>query len=389
MLWLYWRRSRLVILVAAAVLGLMAGLALLADSLGGTGTVRGHTTAVNRQGPQHPKVVSPSNNPQVRRGLSLLSAAAAACKLVSYTGVQIVAWTSTGASSSYLINVWHRSGEPELAATAGDGDDASRPPGVPDHAGAVGVLNISPAMLTLVRANYVVEYAGTASFIDRPARIVAVRRHDGTLAAKYWLDRQTGLPLRREMFDESGNRVSEGAFLDLTIGLSGVVPPTLTQAWETYVSLHQTPGSRPTAARIRALHADGWPVPRTLAGVLQLASVSRTATRSGTVLDASYSDGLSVVSLFIQRGELEGDMPGWHRFAVNGLPVYSTTRAGDLDEQGLAWSAGGFVYTVIADAPPQAISRIIAQLPHERETGFWDRVARGITRIGSWFDPFG
>jgi sigma-E factor negative regulatory protein RseB len=249
-------------------------------------------------------------------------------------------------------------------------------------------------MLTLVRANYVVEYAGTASFIDRPARIVAVRRHDGTLAAKYWLDRETSLPLRREMFDERGHRVSEGAFLDLTIGLSGVVPPTQVQAWETYVSLQQAPGSRLTgsrltAARIRALRANGWPVPPTLAGVLRLTSVSRTATRSGTVLDASYSDGLSVVSLFIQRGELEGAMPGWHHLNINGHRVYSTTRPGDLDEQGLAWSAGGFVYTVIADAPPQAISRVIAQLPHERETGFWDRVARGIRRIGSWFDPFG
>jgi sigma-E factor negative regulatory protein RseB len=68
--------------------------------------------------------------------------------------------------------------------------------------------------------------------------------------------------------------------------------------------------------------------------------------------------------------------------------VYST-KSGDLDEQGLAWSAGGFVYTVIADAPPQAVSRVIAELPHQLEAGFWDRVARGIKRIGSWFDPFG
>jgi sigma-E factor negative regulatory protein RseB len=121
---------------------------------------------------------------------------------------------------------------------------------------------------------------------------------------------------------------------------------------------------------------------------MKLASVSKTRTSSGAVLDASYSDGLSLISVFIQRGELEGALPGWHHIAVGGLPVYST-KSGDLDEQGLAWSAGGFVYTVIADAPPQAVSRVIAELPHQLEAGFWDRVARGIKRIGSWFDPFG
>jgi len=95
-----------------------------------------------------------------------------------------------------------------------------------------------------------------------------------------------------------------------------------------------------------------------------------------------------VVSLFIQRGELSGALPGWHHVDVRGLPVYSTEN-GDLDEQGLAWSAGGYVYTVIADAPPQAITRVIAGLPHDRDAGFWQRFARGIGRIGSWFDPFG
>jgi hypothetical protein len=394
MLWLYWRRSRLVILVAALMLGLLAGLALLADSVAGTDALTAPPAAMHRPGAVQPRFVVPSaDDPQVRRGLVLMSAAAAACKLVSYRGVQIVAWTSAGGSSSYLIDVWHRSGEPELAATDGDADDSSRagiPGGATGGAAAVGVLNISPAMLTLLRANYVVQYAGVGSSSDRAARIIAVRRHDGTLAAQYWLDRDTSLPLRREMFDESGRRVNEGAFIDLEIGLSGmgVVPPTQGQAWQTYISAQQPPGSRLTTARIRALRADGWPVPRTLAGNMTLASVSKTATRSGPVLDASYSDGLSVVSLFIQRGELSGRLPGWHHVAVRGLPVYST-KSGDLDEQGVAWSASGFVYTVIADAPPQAISHVIAELPHQRDTGFWDRVARGIGRIGSWFDPFG
>jgi len=388
MLWLYWRRSRVLVSVAAGLLGLMAGLALLADSLAGSDTVKGMSNAIHADGAGHRPLVQSNDDPAVRRGLTLMKAAAAACNSVSYRGVQMVAWTSTGASSSYLIDVWHRSGEPELAATEGDSDDQTAA-GIPAGAGAVGVLNISPAMLTLLRANYVVEYAGAGSSSNRPARIVAVRRHDGTLAAQYWLDRETGLPLRREMFDESGRRVSEGAFIDLEVGLEGmgVMPPKQGHAWETYISSQRTPSSRLTAARISRLRADGWPVPQTVAQNMTLASISRTSTRSGAVLDVSYSDGLSFISVFIQRGELNGTLPGWHHVAVGGMPVYST-KSGDLDEQGLAWSAGGFVYTVIADAPQQAVARVIAGLPHERDSGFFDRVARGIRRIGSWFDPF-
>jgi len=43
---------------------------------------------------------------------------------------------------------------------------------------------------------------------------------------------------------------------------------------------------------------------------------------------------------------------------------------------------------VIADAPPDTVTAVVAQLPHDRRAGFWVRVGRGLKRIGSWFDPF-
>ena len=73
MLWLYWRRSRLVILVAALVLGLLAGLALLADSLAGTDALTAPPAAMHRPGAVQPRFVVPSaDDPQVRRGLLLM-----------------------------------------------------------------------------------------------------------------------------------------------------------------------------------------------------------------------------------------------------------------------------------------------------------------------------
>jgi len=399
MIWLYWRRSRLAIGVAGLALGTLAALIVIAGALADAGKRPGSATpaAMRRAGAAPPSFTPPSAaDPQVHRGLALMAAAVTACRTVSYRGVQIVAWSSPQGSSSYLLDVWHRSGEPELAEGDGDVDDRSSPAHTPGSAagsgGVVGVLSISAGMLDLLRVNYVIEYGGSGSASDRPAQIVAVRRRDGTLAARYWLDRQTGLPLRREMFDQSGHRVSEGAFIDLELGdyNIGVAPAVQGQAWSTYIPLAQrlAPHSRPSAARLTALRADGWPVPSRLAGNMVLAGVTRTATRSGPVVDASYSDGLSVISVFMQHGELSGRLPGWHAEQIGGLQVYSTV-PGQLADEGLAWSAHGVVFTVIADAPPQAITEVVAQLPHEHHAGFWTRVARGLKRIGSWFDPFG
>ncbi len=391
MLWLYWRRSRLVIGIAGAVLGALTALILAANMLAESNRRPAPPAAVG--GPASRAKLPSSNAPSVRRGIALMTAAATACRMVSYRGVQIVAWTSPEGSSSYLLDVWHRSGQPELAKTDDDGDSDGGSPGqVPGASGgaSVGVLSITTSMLSLLRTNYVIEYIGPGSASTRPAEIVAIRRHDGSLAARYWLDRSTGLPLRREMYDRSGRRVSEGAFIDLTIGDSevGTEPAVEGPAWSPYAPATRKAGSQPTRARLLALHASGWPVPRTLAGNMALAGVSTTATSSGQVLDASYSDGLSVVSIFMQRGALSGKLPGWHKSRIAGLTVYATA-SGDLDEQGLAWSADGVVFTVIADAPPGTVTEIVAQLPHERAEGFWPRVVRGLKRIGSWFDPFG
>ncbi len=314
----------------------------------------------------------------MHRGLMLMKAAAAACQSVSYHGLQMVAWSSAAGANSYLIEVWHRSGQPELSE--GDNDVDDRIPGATASSdAAVGVLTISPRTLTLLRTNYVIEYDGAGTSSGRPAMIVVVRRPDGSLAARYWLDQVTDLPLRREMFDTHGDLVNEGAFIDLAIGgkAVSVLPPPKARAWNAQLS----------RGDVAALRRGGWTVPRLLAGNLTLVGITRTGTSAGVVVDASYSDGLSVVSVFIQRGELPDSLPGWRQIRVNGLPVYLTQSTG-LGERGVAWSSGGFVYTVIADAPAQTVQDVVVQLPHDRDADFWDRVQRGLRRIGSWFDPF-
>ena len=380
MLWLYWRRVRHVVIGFGVALAMVTALVLVAVAIGGPD---GQATPRSRRLPEalplRRSAAARADASRVRHGLTLMAAAAAACRSVSYHGVQMVAWSDAAGSDAYLIEVWHRSGQPELAQ--GDDDVDDHVPGADASSdAAIGVLSISPRVLDLLRANYVIEYAGTGTSSDRPARIVEVRRRDGTLAARYWLDLVTGLPLRREMFGAHGGLVNEGTFIKLEIGSKGVgaVPAVRAPAWLT----------SPATAEITMLRNRGWTVPGTLAGNLTLIGLTRTATRSGPVVDASYSDGLSVVSVFMQRGVLPGAIRGWQPADVGGLPVYLTQES-DLGERGTAWSSDGFVYTVIADAPQGTVNEVIVQLPHDRHVGVWARVGRGLKRIGSWFDPFG
>jgi sigma-E factor negative regulatory protein RseB len=386
MLWFYWRRIRSGVLISGVALAAVTALLVVVGSV--TPAIRHHAArsalanhrSLSRFQPERSSAARPATA-AARHGIVLMTDAVAACRTVSYSGVQMVDWWGTDYSTAYLIQVWHASGEPEVA----DGDGGTGPsgsiavpgPAATDHATA-GVLSVSSWMLGLLRANYLIEYTGAGTADSRAAQIVTVRRHDGTLAARYWLDRATSLPLRREMFDPGGQLVSEGAFIDLDFGPTAAPePPQTARAWN----------SQPNTKDLPTLRKQGWPVPSKLAGDMALVGVSRATPvpGPGSVLDASYSDGLSVVSVFMQHGQLAKTLPGWTRTDVHGFTVYSS----EPDERSLAWSADGVVYTVISDAPQATVDTVIAQLPHDRSGGLWQRVGRGLKRMGSWFNPFG
>ena len=146
---------------------------------------------------------------------------------------------------------------------------------------------------------------------------------------------------------------------------------------------------RPWAGRLgpsalAALRAGGWPLPVRLPGNLVMFASDETSAQSGEVIDVSYSDGLSVVSLFVQRGALPKAMPGWRQVTVRGRSVYATGPG----DRSLAWSARGYVCTVIADAPPATVADVVTALPRDDEPGLWLRLGRGFRRLVSWANPF-
>ena len=312
-------------------------------------------------------------------GLRLLAEAAAAGVAISYEGVQVVAWWGPGGSSATVVHVWHERDRSILAQVTSIGSPLSAAAPEPLAAEAQdsgAVLALSPRLLILIRANYHVVEAGHGWADSRPTRIVDLLRPDGSLAARFWLDDVTKLPLRRETFDSGARMVSEDAFISLRIGGRGLrgMPAADSRGWSAQLD----------SAQIISLRASGWPLPSSLPGNLRLVAAHRTITSAGPVIDLDYSDGLSEVSVFLQRGQLPGALPGWQKFVVHGRTVYSA----DPDRRSLTWSAHGFVYTVIAEAPPATVDQVVDALPHDSGSGFWGRLARGLRRLGSWANPF-
>jgi sigma-E factor negative regulatory protein RseB len=133
-----------------------------------------------------------------------------------------------------------------------------------------------------------------------------------------------------------------------------------------------------------ALRARGWLVPSQLPGGLSLYTGAETEASTGTVLDLGYSDGLSVVSLFEQRGALAARLAGWRKTTVAGRVVF----VAEPDQRSMTWASRGMVYTLMADAPTQTVDAVVAALPHDSPAGFWKRMSRGLVRLASWANPF-
>jgi sigma-E factor negative regulatory protein RseB len=317
------------------------------------------------------------------RALRLLSQAAQAAIGTSYQGEEVVSRWSDGSGSVLVSDVWHVSGGQTVTQTLATGSSLSNEPYLSadrDSQAPEGVLGITMPLVQLLEAHYIVVYAGEGSADSRTAQVVEAWRDDGSLAARFWLDDATKLPLEREVFDSASHVISQDMFIKVRFA-------TQAQAAAPDSGPSDPPGpwTDPLSrAQLLALHTKGWLVPAGLPGGLSLFTGARTTTSTGTVLDLGYSDGLSVVSIFEQRGDLAAKLAGWQKTTVDGQVIY----VAEPDQRSLTWTSHGIVYTVMADAPAQTVDAVVGALPHDTPPGFWKRMSRGFVRLASWANPF-
>ena len=315
----------------------------------------------------------------------LLTQAAQAAVLTSYQGEEIISHWGTADTGSVLVSdIWHASGGQTVTQTLAAGTNSSSEPYLSADTDAQwpeGVLGVTTQLVRLLEAHYVVAYAGAGAADNRTAQVVEAWRENGSLAARFWLDDATKLPLERQVFDTAAHVISEDVFINVRFTKQ---PAAAGPAQGP--SDPDGPWTDPLAApQLLALRKSGWLVPAELPGGLSLFTGAQTPTETGTVLDLGYSDGLSVVSLFEQRGDLAAKLAGWQKITVAGHVIYAT----EPDQRSLTWSSRGMVYTVMADAPAQTVDTVIGALPHDRPPTFWKRMSRGFARLASWANPFG
>jgi sigma-E factor negative regulatory protein RseB len=185
-----------------------------------------------------------------------------------------------------------------------------------------------------------------AVFVLRP-------RDDARFAQRLWAERASGLLLRADVLAADGRVLETSAFSDVTIGNSSK-PPTVQAALK---KLEGWSVQRPTSQRT-SLDAEGWQLKQPISGFRQSNCIKRQLAASGTdkaappeVIQATFTDGLTHVSLFIEPLRPDQHRPG---SAVAGA-THSWMQA-----HGAHW------VTVIGDVPPATLKQFAAAL--ERKT---------------------
>ena len=316
--------------------------------------------------------------------MRLLGKSAAAGLTTSYQGVELIAQSGLNGAVTMISDVWHQGGGPTVTQTSDAGMLTSSQPYVSydaDNRSPEGVFGVTKTLVALLGKHYVAAYQGTGVALGRPALVVELHRADGSLAARFWLDRQTMVPLRRDVYDTSARLVGEDAFVQVQFGALTAAPTGASVASAGAPARSAWSKVTVPASLLAEVNGHGWRLPAALPGGLSLYAAARGKTSAGEVADLGYSDGLSVVSLFVQRGTLAQRPAGWQQVSMPGHQVYVAGHS-------IIWAGGGFVYTMLADAPPRVVTQVVTSLPQNTAPGFFNRIMRGFHRLAAVADPF-
>lgn len=338
----------------------------LAALLAGLGALVTCAPALSRVVPEPSVEESPVTRPA--SGLPLLVAAARASRTQAWHGTQRVSSAAAGTASM------------EVRHVPGHGSELRAAGGHPVVAADV----LDESLLALLVENYDVRISGQAHCAGRPAAVVDVVRPGvvgpGAIAARFWVDRDSGLLLRRDVHDLDGGLLRSVEMTRLALVAAPVVATVEERAGEVL----RPRGQRLDEDALAVLAEQGWPVARSLPRGFALYDARLL---DGDVLQLAYSDGLSTTSVFVQHGSLPATTSGLLR-SVDGATVWQP--AGEPGR--LVWSADGLAFTLVSDASADARDAAVAALPHGTpgavQDGLVPRVWRGLDRVGSWLNPF-
>jgi sigma-E factor negative regulatory protein RseB len=204
---------------------------------------------------------------------------------------------------------------------------------------------------------YEVRVQGTDRVAGHDADVVLVLPRDAyRYGYRLWADRATSLLLRADVLGRQSEVLETSAFSDLEIGVRSQ-PDSVLQPMRRLDGYHVV---RPTLTPTR-LEAEGWALDQPVPGFRQISCVRRPMDGSGVglsesttepVLQAIYSDGLTYVSVFIERFDAQ-------RHAREMLAAAGAT-------QTLSLRRGDWWLTIVGDVPPSTL-RLFADALERRK----------------------
>jgi len=216
----------------------------------------------------------------------------------------------------------------------------------------------------------------------RPTDVVAVQLVGGNrLRERLYVDRQSGLLLRRELLDSGGTPYRSVAFTALTTGPAplGTTEPAAAAA---------------LAAAPRVAHSQEPAMAHHLKAPYKLKGRIGTGYRlvgsykAGGVVQQFFSDGLHGLSVFEQRGHLStaettlaGESGAGRAVEISGhtMRAYSASVG-----EAVVWESDGVVYTAVTDAPWSDLAGAVRDLPHADPPGRLRRVAQTVVSLFRW-----
>jgi hypothetical protein len=303
--------------------------------------------------------------------MALLQRAARNADRVSYVGTQQVTAVSGTQTVSATV---------QISAQAGRGSSVR----LYDRAGREVVNGFMPttgsrtgsSQLALLPRTYAISGWVGDTVAGRAVTVVEAAVDDsgaasGAVAARWWVDNATGLLLWQETYDLAGAVTLAAGFTALTVTGTPVFRNHLAPRLATSVATASMQLSQADELARR-----GWSCQDELAG-LPLAEVRSDGSDDPEMLHLLYSDGVTTLSVFEQRGRLAGPPPGSHwdeslrAHLKPGTPTLAT------------WQSGDRVFSVATQSSAVLASEAVASLPHADPVGrtTMDRIQAGWARI--------
>lgn len=221
------------------------------------------------------------------------------------------------------------------------------------------------------------------SAAGRPATVVtATAPGSDRVQARWWIDDQSGLLLWQETYDDDENLVQSAGFTSVDVSDSEAFMDHLAPRLAV-----PTTTATLTLSSAGALANQGWICEDELAGMslvrLRVGGEKGVGGENGDetsadgVLHMVYSDGLSTISVFEQRGAMTSPPAGstWDpdlkAYVREGVPSIAS------------WQSGGTVFTVVTDGPASRLASAVETLPHQEPLSrtSMERVQAGWARI--------